>query len=91
MKKIFSIFVIVAILAAMFTGCDAKKVAVEDNGFVKEISTESILVEDIIVEDIIVEDIIVEDIIVEDIVEETVEVSSEYQAELEYNSQKNEY
>lgn len=86
MKKIFSIFVIVAILAVMFTGCDAKKVAVEDNGFVKEISTESILVEDIIVEDIIVEDIIVEDI-----VEETVEVSSEYQAELEYNSQKNEY
>lgn len=81
MKKILSIFIVVMILAVMFTGCDAKKVAVEDNGFVKEISTESILVEDIIVEDIIVEDI----------VEETVEVSSEYQAELEYNSQKNEY
>ena len=59
MKKIISIFVIVMILGVMFTGCDTKEVAVEDDGFVKEIEVNEIVVKEIIItEHIITENII---------------------------------
>ena len=59
MKKIMSIYIIIAIIGIMFVGCGAKEEAVEkDDGFVKGIIVEDIIVEDIIVEDIITETII---------------------------------
>ena len=78
MKKMFMVFIIVMIIGTMFTGCGKNEAVAENKG--------QHVVEEIIFEDIIVEEIIVEDIVVED-----VWVSSEYWAELGFNSQTNVY
>ena len=75
MEKIIAIIIAVMVLGIVFTGCETKEVAVENDGFVNEILTEEIITEEIIVEDIIVE---------------TIWVSPEYQSEVEFNSRTNE-
>lgn len=86
MKKFLAFFIIVMIVGTMFAGCNTKEVVVEEsNRFMGESKINKIETEEIIVEEIITEEIITEEIITEDIW-----VSSEYEAEVEFNSQTNE-
>lgn len=81
MKKIM-VLVIVGIMTVIFTGCgEEKKTVVEnyDTIRVNEIQVECIEVEEIKVEEILTEHTLVEDKYID----------SEYQSELNYNSQKN--
>ena len=65
MKKFITIFMIVTILATMFTGCGRKDVAVNDDSFVDEIVVKPITVNPIVIEETIIkENIIIEDNVV---------------------------
>lgn len=87
MKRFISIFIIMILVGTMFVGCDKKEES--DVEHVETVIHENVLVEEIIVEEIITEEIIVEETIIEESIDETVWVSPEYEAELEYNSQTN--
>ena len=54
MEKIIAIIIAVMVLGIVFTGCETKEVAVENDGVFEE----SVLTEDIITENIITEHVI---------------------------------